>query len=369
MLKFFNILSEDKGTEARLATLKTLHGTINTPAFIPDATYGAVKHLSSKELQNLGLQILLGNIYHLGLRPGTKTISKLGGLHSFMNWQKPIITDSGGFQVFSLVYKNKMGKVLKDGIVFKDHLSGKKYFLTPKKSISMQLQANSDILMVLDYPVFGHSNSKDNQESVALTTSWARDSKLAFDQLNKKNGRILMAIIQGANSKIMRKKSFQQLESIFSFPGYGFGGPPLNKKILKYTANLIPENRVRYVMGGGTPKDILESVSFGWDLFDCVIPTRNARHGLLYTFNGELRISQVKYKLDRKPIEKDCPCEACTSYSRAYLRHLFKVSEPLAQRLLSLHNLTFYIRFMEKIRESIKNKSFSSFYKQVLKKY
>ena len=364
MAKFFQILTKDKTTNGRLGLIKTLHGNIHTPAFIPDATLAAVKHLSSAELEKIGLQIVLGNIYHLNLRPGIKIIEKLGGLHSFMAWPKPIITDSGGFQVFSLVYKSKMGKILTNGVEFKDHLTGQKHLLTAKKSIAAQLKINSDILMVLDYPVFGHSSKKDNQQSVALTTSWAKQSKKAFDQINQKKGLIIMAIIQGANSLKMRKKSFQELEAIYSWPGYGFGGPPLNQKVLKYTAQLIPPNRIRYVMGGGTPKDILKAVAMGWDLFDCVIPTRNARHGLLYTFKGEIRISQQKYQYDKKPIEKGCPCQACRAvnqagqkYSRAYLRHLFKAKEPLALRLFTLHNLTFYMRLMKKIRENIKKGS------------
>ena len=355
MNKVFEVVVQDKKTKARVGKIKTLHGVIETPAFIPDATYGTVRHLSSQDLERIGLQIVLGNIYHLSLRPGIKTIKKLGSLHSFMNWKKPLITDSGGFQVFSLVYRHQMGKILEKGVRFKDPLTGNQHLLTPKKSIEMQLKVGSDILMVLDYPVVGSASKKDNQISVRLTTKWARLSKQAFKKNKLSRGRVLMAIIQGANSKQMRKKSFQELEAIGPFPGYGFGGPPLNEKILQYTANLIPNNRIRYVMGGGTPQDIIKAVCMGWDLFDCVIPTRNARHGLLYTFKGELRITQNKYTLDKKPIEKDCPCLACQNYSRAYIRHLLKVGEPLGQRLATLHNLTFYIRLMKKIRKSIKS--------------
>jgi queuine tRNA-ribosyltransferase len=369
MSAVFQILTEEKATKARLGRLNTLHGPITTPAFVPDATYGAVKHLSSQDLKKINLQIVLGNIYHLGLRPGTKIINKLGGLHQFMNWNKPIITDSGGWQVFSLVYKNKMGKVKNTGIEFKDHLSGTKHFLTPSKSIKQQLKADADILMVLDYPVLGKASAADNNRSVKLTTSWAKTSLKAFQKLNNKKDRIILAIIQGADSSKMRKKSYQQLSTLYNWPGYGFGGPPTNKKILKYTASLIPKSKIRYLMGGDSPLELIKAVSYGWDLFDCVIPTRNARHGLLYTFSGEIRINQEKYKLDKKPIEKNCPCQACQLYSRAYLRHLFKVNEPLAPRLFSLHNLCFYLRLMEKIRSSIKNGDFSNLYKNIQKFY
>ncbi len=362
MKKVFTVTSEDKTTRARTGQITTAQGPVLTPAFVPDATLGVVKHLSSLELKTMGLQMLLGNIYHLWLRPGVPVVKKMGGLHQFMDWHGPIITDSGGFQVLSLVYKNKMGKVLANGIKFKDHLTGTLHFLTPEKSIDMQLGVGSDILMVLDYPVLENSNLKDNKQSVKLTTAWAKESKNYFDKHSRKD-QILMAIIQGAGNMPLRKQSFEELEKVGPFPGYGFGGPPLNEKILAYTASLIPQDRIRYVMGGGTPRDIIKAVAMGWDLFDCVIPTRNARHGLLYTFKGEVRISQTKYKLDKKPIEADCPCLACQTYTKAYLRHLFKAKEPLALRLFSLHNLTFYMRFMKRIRKSIETERFSALLK------
>jgi queuine tRNA-ribosyltransferase len=365
-MKAFSVLKKDTSTKARIGRIKTLHGEVVTPAFIPDATLGVVKHLSLQDLKTVNLQMVLGNIYHLWLRPGMNVLRKMEGLHKFMAWDGPIITDSGGFQVFSLIYKNKMGKVLENGVKFKDHLTGSLHFLTPKKSINMQLKLGSDILMVLDYPVMENCSLRDNKQSVKLTSLWAKDCYKYFLK-NSKKSQILMAVIQGASSRLLRKQSFEELEKINSFPGYGFGGPPLNEKILDYTALLIPDNKIRYVMGGGTPQDIIKAVSMGWDLFDCVIPTRNARHGLLYSFKGELRISQTKYKLDKNPIEKDCPCLACQTYSRAYLRHLFKVKEPLALRLFSLHNLTFYMRRMKKIRQSIRKGSLKKFSERFLK--
>lgn len=354
MAQFFTVVKKDKNSQARVGEIKTLHGTIETPTFIPDATYGCVKHVSSQELNKIGLQIILGNIYHLGLRPGTKIIKKLGGLHGFMNWQKPIITDSGGWQVFSLVYQHKMGKVRENGIEFRDPLTGLKHFLTPEKSLQMQLEANSDILMVLDYPIIGEASEEDNKISVSLTTEWAKQSLKAFLKSKNHHGKILMPIIQGASSQKMRKKSYESLSALGDFPGFGFGGPPTDKKILRYTASLIPENKIRYLMGGERPKELLAAVKMGYDLFDCVVPTRNARHGLAYTFQGEIRITQQKYLQDKKPLEKDCPCLACQNYSQAYIRHLLKVGEPLGQRLMTIHNLTFYVRLMQKIRGNIK---------------
>lgn len=369
MGSFFKIIAKSKNSNARVGRIKTSHGIVETPCFIPDATYGAVKHLSSKDLKEIGLQMILGNIYHLGIRPGTKIIKKLGGLHWFMNWNEPILTDSGGFQAFSLAHKSKMGKIEKDGIKFKDHLSGSEHFLTPEKSVQMQLDVNADILMVLDYPVEPEASASVNRYSVSLTNQWAKQSFDYFSHFAKASrDKLLMAIIQGAGDKEMRKKSFDGLEKINQFAGYGFGGVVSganNDEVLKYTASLIPDDRIHYVMGGATPKQVVKLVKMGWDLFDCVLPTRNARHGLAYTFAKknkfsftEVRIWQEKYKLDKNPIEKDCDCFACESFSRAYIRHLLKVREPLGQRLMTIHNLRFYVRLMQLIRKGIKDKDF-----------
>jgi len=372
-MREFKTTASDPKTKARVGELKTTHGTIETPCFIPDATYGAVKHLSSLDLKDVGLQMVLGNIYHLGIRPGVDLIKKMGGLRKFMNWDGPVLTDSGGWQVFSLVYKpslilanarskKNMGRVLSSGVEFKDHISGEKHFLSPEESIRMQLAVDSDILMVLDYPISPQGSKKDNERSVNLTIKWAKIGKEYFQKRKEGKGKILMAIIQGANDQEMRKKCYQQLKEI-GFAGYGFGGPPTNRKILKYTADLIPDDRIRYLMGGGPPRQIIEAVSMGWDLFDCVVPTRNARHGLAYTFSGKINIKQKKYRLDKRPIEKDCPCFACRNHSRAYIRHLLNVKEPLGERLMTIHNLTFYMRLMRLIREKIKKRRFADLLK------
>ncbi|MFH1561646.1 MAG: tRNA guanosine(34) transglycosylase Tgt [Patescibacteria group bacterium] len=360
----FKVLVSDSQSRARTGIIKTAHGDVKTPCFIPDATYGAVKHLSSEELQSLGLQMLLGNIYHLGIRPGTKLIKKMGGLRKFMNWPGPILTDSGGWQVFSLVVKNGMGRVLEHGIEFQDHLSGAKHLLTPDRSIQMQLDVDSDIVMVLDYPVLPGTAEGANRYSVTLTTRWAKESNQYFLKQKESKDKMLMVIIQGANSKQLRQRSFEELEEAGPFAGYGFGGPPEDKEVLEFTARLIPDDRLRYLMGSGTPSEIVKAVAMGWDLFDCVVPTRNARHGLAYTFKGEVRVLQSQYQTDSGPIEKGCPCLACQNYSRSYIRHLLKVKEPLGQRLMTIHNLHFYMRLMEKIRTSIEKGEFKKLVKQ-----
>lgn len=390
MKNCLEIIAKSKKTKSRAGKIKTAHGIVETPCFIPDATYGAVKHLSSHELKDIGLQMVLGNIYHLGIRPGVKMIKRFGGLGKFMNWNRPILTDSGGFQAFSLAHKNKMGKIEKDGIRFKDHLSGDEHFLTPESSIRMQLDVGADLMMVLDYPVEPEAPEAVNRYSVSLTSEWAKKSLEYFRRgpagrlLPKTSTRgpflgvplrspppstpILMAIIQGAGDREMRKRSFDELEKIGKFAGYGFGGVvggANNNETLEYTADLIPDDRIRYVMGGAEPLQIAEMVRQGWDLFDCVLPTRNARHGLAYTFADrkelkfeEVRIWQGRYRLDKKPIEVGCDCFACQNYSRAYIRHLLKVKEPLGQRLVTIHNLRFYMRLMETIRNKIQKGEF-----------
>jgi len=368
MGKIFNITVKDKKTRARVGKVNTKNGAFQTPCFMPDATYGAVKHLSSQDLKDIRLQIVLGNSYHLSIRPGTKVIKKMGGLGKFMNWSGPILTDSGGWQAFSLVYQNKMGKVGLAGVEFKDHLTGQKHFIGPAESIQAQLDCGADILMAFDYPIAPGGGSKDNKKSVGLTTKWARQSKNYFENHKTNSNQVLLAIIQGANDKELRKQSYCQLAEI-GFPGFGFGGPPVDNKMLGYVANLIPDDKIRYLMGGGPPKQIIKAISLGWDMFDCVVPTRNARHGLAYTFNGEIRILNSRYQLDKQPIEKGCDCLSCQNYTRGYIRHLLKIKEPLGQRLMTIHNLRFYMRLMEKVRQEIKKGKFNEFAQDFMRKY
>lgn len=343
----FEITTPQQETHSRTGLLHTSHGDLHTPAFAPDATYGAVKHLSSNDLNKIGLSIVLGNSYHLSIRPGVELIQKHGGLHKFMQWGKPMITDSGGYQVFSLVHAKKMGKVHSDGVEFRDHITGDKHYLTPEIAIQNQLALGSDILVVLDYPVFPDANKKDNEYSVERTTAWARESKQAFESDPRSEGKFLIAVIQGANDKDLRTRSYHELAEV-GFDGYAFGGHPENDEIADYVSQLIPDEKLKYMMGAGPPNDLKKFMAMGWDLFDCVVPTRNARHGLLYTSKCEIRIDNSKYKEDQNPVDENCDCELCTTYTRAYLHHLFKVNEPLGARLATIHNLRFYSSMIEK---------------------
>ncbi len=347
----FEVIKSNPNSKARLGKIITPHGVVETPAFAPDATYGVVKHLSSNDLNTIGLSIVLGNSYHLSIRPGVDLIKQQGGLHYFMKWDGPMITDSGGYQVFSLVHAKQMGKVLDHGVEFRDHVTGNKHLLTPTTAIQNQLTLGSDILVVLDYPVFPNASIKDNEYSVERTTQWAKESKQAFISDPRSKGKILIAVIQGANDFKLRKRSYEELAEI-GFDGFAFGGHPEKDDVAAYTANIIPDEKLKYMMGAGPPEDIIKFAKMGWDLFDCVVPTRNARHGLLYTSEGNLRIDKSQFQADQNPIDNVCKCELCTTYSRSYLYHLFKVKEPLAARLATIHNLTFYMRLMRNIQES-----------------
>jgi len=367
MEQIFQVIARDKRTKARIGRLTTAHGLVETPTFLPDATYGAVKHLSAEELRLIGLQMILGNAYHLGLRPGADLIKKLGGLGEFMGWDRPILTDSGGWQAFSLVYLHKLGRVIEGGIHFRDQLAGTAHFLTPERSIRQQLDLGADVLMSFDYPISPADTGKENERSVRLTVNWAKAGREYFEKQKDSKGKILLAIIQGANDRKMRRRCYEELEAVSAFSGYGFGGVPENEEILEYTAGLIPDDRLRYVMGCGTPVQIIKAVGMGWDLFDCVVPTRNARHGVAYTFCGEIKILQGCYRTDKKPIEAGCDCAACRAYSRAYIRHLLKVGEPLGQRLMTIHNLRFYMRLMGRIKKAVLTGKFDLFQREFYK--
>lgn len=358
----FQINTKSKKSKARQGTLKTLHGEIQTPCFYPDATYGAVKFLSPQELNEIGLQMVLGNVYHLGLRPGAKVIKELGGLHKFMNWDKPILTDSGGFQAFSLVHRNNMGVVLDNGVLFYDHITGAEHLLTPQLSIEMQFEMGSDILMSFDDCIFAGEDENVNKRSVELTTKWGKISKETFENLTKdlKEKPMLFGIVQGGRNLELRKKSAEELIEI-DFDGYGYGGWTSDEngnmlfEVFDFTVNLIPENKPRYLMGLGTPDDIRQAVQMGYDMFDCVIPTRNARHGSLFTSEGIVKIKNKKYNLDKTTLDPNCDCYTCKNFSKGYLNHLFRVKEPLGYRLATLHNLRFYMKTMQEIRDEISN--------------
>lgn len=347
----FEILKNEGGTQARLGRIHTSHGTVDTPAFMPVATQATVKTLSPDEVESLGFSMLIVNAYHMYLRPGHKIVEKLGGLHNFMAWPHPITTDSGGYQVLSLA---KSRKIKEEGIVFQSHLDGSRHLLTPEKCIEIQESLGVDIMMCLDecppYP----AEEKYMRESVELTTRWAKLCK----QARKNTGRALFGIVQGGVYPGLRAHSASGLLEI-GFDGYALGGlgigedPGMTYEITSSTLEHLPADRPRYLMGIGRPEDIAEAVSMGVDLFDCVIPTRNARNGTLFTSHGKLVIKNARYAEDEGPVDEDCECYTCRTFSRAYLRHLYMAKEILVLRLLTLHNLSYYGKFMEDLRESI----------------
>ncbi|MFA6146157.1 MAG: tRNA guanosine(34) transglycosylase Tgt [Patescibacteria group bacterium] len=366
----FQLIKQSKKSKARLGKLTTAHGVIDTPFFMPIATRAAVKGLIPEELESLGAQIILSNTYHLFLRPGLEIIKKSGGLHKFMHWGKPILTDSGGYQVFSL---EKNRKIKDQGVEFQSEFDGKKIFLTPEKAVEIQKILGSDIMMVLDECVSYPASYDEASRAVVRTTSWAQSSRTAFDKIFKKSRvePLIFGIIQGSIFKDLRLKSAKDLVKL-NFDGYALGGfmvgEPIKDtfKMIKLVEAELPENKARYLMGAGKPEQIVQAVKAGIDMFDCVIPTRNARHGLLYVmtnnkslmteknFYQEIHITNSKYKDDIKPIDSHCECYTCQNFSRAYLRHLFMTNEPLGQRLTTIHNLYFYLNLMKNIREALK---------------
>jgi queuine tRNA-ribosyltransferase len=333
---------------------------------MPVGTQGTVKTISNQELLEAGAQVLLSNTYHLYLRPGEKVIGEVGGLHRFMNWKKPILTDSGGFQIFSL---STLNKITEEGVEFRSHVDGSKHFLTPENVIRIQQTLGSDILMPLDECVKYPAERKYVEESVELTTRWARRSKDAWEKSKDQGaagGCLLFGIVQGGTYPDLRKKSMDQLLEI-DFPGYSIGGLSVGEpseamyETLSATVPGLPKDKPRYLMGVGLPMDLFEAVSQGVDMFDCVVPTRNGRNATVFTSKGRLLLRGASYIRDFGPIEEGCPCYACKNHSRAYLRHLFNAEEYLAGRLASLHNLTFFIQLLEQIRRAIEEDRFLEF--------
>ncbi|MBU1148498.1 tRNA guanosine(34) transglycosylase Tgt [Patescibacteria group bacterium] len=356
----FVVSKKAKTSKARLGLLKTKHGVIRTPFFMPIATRGAVKTVSPQELSELGAQIVLSNTYHMMLRPGLPIIKKAKGLHNFMNWPGPILTDSGGYQVFSLA---KFRKIKDQGVEFRDDVDGSQHLLTPKKVIEIQQALGSDIAMVLDECVGYPASRKKVAEAVRRTTLWAKETK----NIKLKSKNKIFGIIQGSTYKDLRWQSLKEITAL-NFDGYAIGGlavgePPTKMyQVLDWLKDDLPEDKPRYLMGLGKPEQIVEAVKRGIDMFDCVIPTRNARHGMLYRFTGKslkgkfydsFNIKLAKYRSDLKPIDQNCDCQTCQNYSRAYLRHLFLTKESLGLRLATIHNLRFYLQLMERIRKSI----------------
>ncbi|MDD4909817.1 MAG: tRNA guanosine(34) transglycosylase Tgt [Candidatus Omnitrophica bacterium] len=363
----FTIVHQDKKTKARTGRLKTAHGDIDTPCFMPVGTQGTVKTLTPQDLRSCGAQMILANAYHLFLRPGIELIRKAGGLHRFMGWDRAILTDSGGYQIFSLAL---LRKISDDGVEFQSHFDGRKHFLTPEKVVEIQSAFGSDVFMPLDECV--HYPCPRDQARLALdrTTEWARRSKARFDEERQANpaiaGCALFAIVQGATYEDLRKESAKQLIDM-QFDGYAIGGlsvgepENLRYNMLSLTIEMLPPGSARYLMGVGTPLDIVNAVERGADLFDCVIPTRFGRGGSAFTSEGKITVRNAAFSADFLPLDKECGCYTCGNFSRAYIRHLFNVDEILGLYLVSLHNIYYYQDLMKRIRESIANGVFPEF--------
>jgi len=347
----------------RTKTIKTNHGVVKTPFFMPDATRGLVKLLNNKELKNTGTSALVVNTLHLYLQPGLSVIKKAGGIHKFMNWDGALLSDSGGYQVFSLIHKDsKMGKINDKGAIFRSPQDGTKHELTPEKSIQIQFDLDTDMMVCLDDCPPNEFGKKDLEQAVLRTIAWAKRCKIEYEKqikkrkISKEKRPLLFGVIQGGEDLLLRKKCALGLFDI-GFDGYGFGARPVDEegrflsKVLEYTANLIPEDSLSFALGIGTPEDISKCTKMGWDMFDCVIPTREGRHGRLFLKKGKtINISNARFKNNFSPINKESSMEDLRQYSLAFLHHLFKISEPLGARLATLNNLEFYNNLMEKTR-------------------
>ncbi|MBF0328125.1 MAG: tRNA guanosine(34) transglycosylase Tgt [Nitrospirae bacterium] len=355
-----------KDGSARTGIIKTLRGSIGTPAFMPVGTQATVKAMSPEELVLAGADIILSNTYHLYLRPGHEIISRIGGLHKFMHWQKPILTDSGGFQVYSL---SSLRKICEDGVEFRSHLDGSLHFIGPEKAMEIQTALGSDIAMAFDECTPYPAEYDYALNSLELTTRWAGRCKEYLRKSEGENNAALFGIVQGGMYKDLREKSLLGLLEM-DFEGYAVGGlsvgEPKNEMydVIRFIAPKMPDEKPRYLMGVGDLLDMLEAVEQGFDMFDCVMPTRNARNGTLFTSLGRVSIKRTEFKSDPDPLDPQCGCYTCRNYSRAYLRHLFLAREILSMRLNTIHNLHFYLHFMEGMREAIKAGGFGQFKKK-----
>ena len=363
----YTLLHKDNNSKARYGTIETNYGTYETPMFMPVGTQATVKTLSKEELKDINSAIILSNTYHLWLRPGEDIVNKAGGLHKFMNWDGPILTDSGGFQVFSLAKKKDISE---EGVYFNSHIDGKRIFLTPEKSVEIQNKLDSDIAMCFDecppYPVTYDYMKK----SVDRTLRWAKRCKDAHN--NERQS--LFGIVQGGEFEDLREYSAKETVKL-DFDGYSIGGTSVGEgketmyKMIEYGIKHLPEDKPRYLMGVGEPTDIFEGVMRGIDMFDCVLPTRLARHAHAFTLDGKINLKNAKYKEVFTPVDNECDCYCCKNYTKAYIRHLIVANETLGQRLLSIHNLRFLIKIVENIRESIKNNSFLEYKDEFLNRY
>ncbi|MDD2620997.1 MAG: tRNA guanosine(34) transglycosylase Tgt [Syntrophomonadaceae bacterium] len=363
----FKIEKTDNSSAARLGSITTRHGSFATPVFMPVGTQATVKTLTPEELNVIGVGIILSNAYHLYLRPGEELVQKAGGLHRFMNWKGNILTDSGGFQVFSL---SRMNRITDDGVWFNSHIDGSKHFMTPEKVMDIEGKLGADIIMCFDecspYPC----SHEEAEQAVIRTSLWARRCQ----QAHHNEDQALFGIVQGNVFPDLRRRSTAELAEL-NFPGYAIGGLSVGEpkaemyEILELTASMLPIDKPRYLMGVGTPEDLLEGVKRGVDMFDCVLPTRLARHGSAYTSRGRITVRNASFAEDFSPVDPDCNCYVCKNYSRAYIRHLIKAEEILAHRLLTYHNVNFLIRLMENIRTALIKGEFTRFYREFFDKY
>ncbi|MBY0239962.1 MAG: tRNA guanosine(34) transglycosylase Tgt [Burkholderiaceae bacterium] len=364
MLEFKLIKTDTSGlTKARRGTVKLNHGEVQTPIFMPVGTYGSVKAMSPLELKEIGAQIILGNTFHLWLRPGNDIMSKFGGLHGFMGWDKPILTDSGGFQVFSL---GEMRKITEEGVTFQSPINGDKLFLSPEISMQIQRVLNSDIVMQFDectpYKINDRPATLDEAaKSMRMSLRWAQRSMDEFKRGENPNA--LFGIVQGGMFENLRDESLAKLEEI-DFPGLAIGGLSVGEpkedmmRVLEHVGPRLPANKPHYLMGVGTPEDLVAGVSNGVDMFDCVMPTRNARNGWIFTRFGDVKIKNARYKDDKEPLDATCACYTCRNFSRAYLHHLHRTQEILGARLNTIHNLHYYLDIMRQMREALDDDRF-----------
>ena len=362
----FKLISQDKN--ARLGKLTTAHGIIDTPIFMPVGTAATVKAMHLKDVEEAGAQIILANTYHLMLRPGEKNIKEMGGVRKFMGWKKPLLTDSGGFQIMSL---GKLRKIENNGVTFKSHLDGTNYFLSPKISTDIQNALDATISMQLDECIPFPASYEESERAMKLSLEWALKSREAFEE---RKGYGQFGIVQGSTYSDLRELSSKKLVEI-GFDGYAIGGLAVGEgqelmfKTLDFTTKNMPFDKPRYLMGVGKPDDLIGAVKRGVDMFDCVLPTRSGRTGQAFTSRGTVNIKNARHTLDKRPLDNNCNCHTCTNFSRAYLHHLFKAQEILGLMLLSLHNIHFYITLMKNIRNSIKLREFDEFEKVFLEQY
>lgn len=364
----YELIKTCKQSGARLGVLHTPHGDIETPIFMPVGTQATVKSMTPEELKEIGSQIILSNTYHLYLRPGHELVKKAGGLHEFMHWDKPILTDSGGFQVFSL---GPLRKITEEGVEFRSHLDGSKHFLTPEKAMEIQNALGSDIMMAFDECAPYPATKEYVKNSLERTTRWLERCKVAHKNPEKQ---ALFGIIQGGMYKDLREQSAKEITAI-DLPGYAIGGlsvgepKPMMYEVLEYTTPLMPADKPRYLMGVGSPDDLIEGVIRGIDMFDCVLPTRIARNGTAMTSQGKVVVRNASYAEDFTPLDPECDCYTCRNYTKAYIRHLVKTNEILGARLITTHNLHFLLKLMEQIRQAIREDRLLDFREEFFRKY